>query len=229
MLWKLCRKSSLKELFRDLQLKRTREEEEEEGEALPCPCPRGVSLWLIIKPLRETWLSSERQSSIPWCHCDSRWKTNADNTSGKQLSQKQKQNTGQAIPQVYRMKSPKWWPGGSYDTKLHGRFSHRRWHNTLFDFQLLSGRILTLFHHQILIQEGVSSDDLNLFMAHLLGLTQQQWKHHTASHFINYTSLFLCQSVFTETLFMTASIPPLVSHDYMHLCSGTSLWRAAFC
>lgn len=36
----------------------------------------GFLAGLIVKPLRETWLSFPQQSygeSIPWCHCDSRW------------------------------------------------------------------------------------------------------------------------------------------------------------
>lgn len=35
--------------------------------------------------------------------------------------------------------------------------------------------------------------------------------------------------MFTEALFMAASIPPLMLAEDMHLYSGAGMWSAAFC
>lgn len=89
--------------FQKLANKKKNTEEEATRCVQPCPyyAHRGFLAGLSSKPLREIWLSSVQQSSIPWCHCDSRWKTNTDYTSGKQSSHMQQHNTDADVPKKY--------------------------------------------------------------------------------------------------------------------------------
>lgn len=161
--------------------------------ALPILCPQGFSPWLIIKPLRETWLSTSWMSSgesIAWCHCDSRWiskpilimhQGNRDRNRCNMIlggySQKKKKRPETLLLNYFNVSFSYLEDSFTHSAEITSHvvecqiteqvFLSGRWHKCCFDNHLLSLRITTPFYHLILtLNKHISSDYLKLPFLH---------------------------------------------------------------